>query len=91
MPVKIQPQPLPLFFRTSHIIPNPAGTFSVKGSVPSTCLRYTCPPTAQQAMAGRVVKVEDVNYGWDTRTFPTRQEAEAAVIEGGGTLCDCCK
>src|SRR5512134_1009846 len=74
----------------SHVLKNPAGTYSVVGRVPETCLAVTTPPTRDQVMGGRWFERDGKNYGWNGRAFPTWQAAADAVLEGGGTLCECC-
>lgn len=68
-------------FTTTHVIPNPNGTFSLAGAVPvheATC-RFTTRPTISQAIGRRIIDTPDGRRGFDYRVFATRDEAEAAV------------
>lgn len=67
------------------IMKNPAGTYSVVGSVPETCLRLSDPPTRSQVLGGRWFKRDGRTIGWDDRAFPTIEEAEGALKAAGVT------
>jgi hypothetical protein len=79
-----------LSFTASHVLKNPAGTYSVVGSVPVTCITLR-EPTRDDVMGGRIVETPEGRRGWTGRGFGTWQDAANAVLAGGGTLCGCCK
>ena len=68
-----------LNFKTAHIFRNPAGSYSVAGRVPETCLDVHTPPTAAEVMGGRWFERDGITYGWKGKAFPTREAAQAAV------------
>lgn len=67
--------------KKAEIIKNPAGTFSVVGRVPATCLNLHDPPTAYDVMSGRIFYRNGRPIGWTGRAFETREAAQEAIDE----------
>ncbi len=76
-------------FAHAHALPNKDGSVSVVGAVPITCLTLR-EPTVSDIMGGRIVETPEGRRGWTGRSFPTMDDARAAVLAGGGALCGCC-
>lgn len=69
------------------IISNPAGSFSIVGSVPVACLDVH-EMTAADAMAGRMIETPEGRKGWKARAFKTLDEAREALAAAGVTDYD---
>lgn len=72
----------------AHIVPNPAGTFSLVGYVPAhpRCVRFlrpTDPGYLNAVRARRTVERNGRTYGWTGRPFPSRESAARALRAAG--------
>ena len=78
-------------FNKTHIFKNPAGTFSLAGAVPAhpRTLRFVRkgdPRYGECIMAQRYLTRNGRTYGWRSRSFKSREQAERAVRLAGGIL-----
>lgn len=71
------------FNNITHIILNPAGTYSYVGCVPSTLLDVHA-PTRQDLLAGRILPD---GQGWTTKPRRTLEAALTDAQAVGATLC----
>lgn len=68
----------------THVITNPAGSFSLVGSVPLAMMTQR-KPTTSDIMGGRVARD---GFAYVGRAYASIAEIQAAAVECGAHLCD---